>query len=324
MIEINTKDKLFIKIEDTEMKTQKILERSDLQEYIVNSWDIFTNEIGLPDIYYIGKEIVPHESVKDRIDILAYDPNDSKTVIIELKRDKDKTQLIQAISYAGMVNTWTSEDYINNIQNTGDEIKRNETKDYFQNNEIGSGIKLILIAEYFDPEIILAADWLTTEHNLSITAFKIQLHKVDQKILLEIDQKYPLKELEDAYEARKKRQTQQTETISKRTWDDIKNNIKYSFGKNVIDYLINKLGQGDSGRARFVTTISNDIIKKFVISFRYNYINIYSWVSNKDEGKEAIKKIFGDDFIVTEWQDGLTFNLTTEEEYDKFKNWLTI
>lgn len=315
MTEINKIDKTFLKIEDTTMKEQKIMERTDLQEYIINSWDLFTNEIDLPNIYYIGKEIVPHDSVNDRIDILAFDPNDSKMIIIELKRDKEKAHLIQAISYAGMVNTWTSEDIIAKLQNKDDEILQ-----YFKNNEINFGIKIVLIAEYFSPEIILAADWLRTEHNLNISAFKIQLHKFDQKILCEIDQKYPLKELSDAYEARKRRQTQLASVDSKISWEDIKNKIKYDFGKNVIDELSKKYNQGDPGRSRFVTTISYSGINNLVISFRYKYMNIYSWVQNKEEGKEILKNLFGDSFTVNEWQDGLSFNIYTEEEYNKLKN----
>jgi hypothetical protein len=319
MVEIIKKDKKFSKLEDTSMKEEKIMERKDLQEYIVNSWEIFTNEIGLPDIYYIGKEIVPHNSVKDRIDILAFDPNDSTMVIIELKRDKEKTHLIQSISYAGMVNTWSSKDVIENLQNKDDEII-----EYFKNNEIDFGIKIILIAEYFDPETILAADWLKTEHSLNITAFKIKLHKYDQKTFLEIDQKYPLKELSDAYEARKRKQSQQEMSGIKRSWEDIKNKIKYEFGNEVIDYLSKKYNQGDPGRARFVTTISHDGINNLIISFRYKYINIYTWTLNKEEAKEKVKKVFGENFVINEWQEGISFNIVSEDEYNKLKNWFNI
>lgn len=319
MIGIDKKEKSFFKIEDTNMKTQKILERNDLQEYIVNSWDVFTNEIGLPNIYYIGKEIIPHDSVKDRIDVLAFDTNDSNIVIIELKRDKEKTQLIQAISYAGMINTWSSEDIVSKLQEPDDEVI-----EFFKNNDMEFGIKIVLIAEYFDPEIILAADWLKVRHGIKINAYRIKFFNIDQKILVEIDQIYPLKELSDAYVARKGKQMQQETSSSKRSWSDIKSKLKYDFGENAIDLLINKFGQGDSGRSRFVTTLSKDEMNNIIINFRYKYVNIYSWVTNKENGINNIKKIFGENFIINEWQEGLSFNLTTEEEYTKFINWLNI
>jgi hypothetical protein len=318
MLEINIKDKKFIKIEDTVMKDQKIMERYDLQEFIVNSWELFTREIGLPDIYYIGKEIKPHNSVQDRIDILAFDPNDSNMIIFELKREKEKRQLIQSISYAGMINTWTSQDIIQNINTKNDELLG-----IFTDNEIDFKIKIILIAEYFDPEVILAADWLKTEHDVNINAFTVQLHKLDNKILFDIEQKYPLKELADAYEARKKKQNQ-SNTQHKRTWDDIKQKLQYSFGKDAIDYLLKNYSQGDSGRSRFVTTASKDGINNVIIGFRYKYINIYSWVSNKEAGKEVLKKIFNEDLTINEWEEGLSFNIDAKDDYNKLIEWLDL
>ena len=138
---------------------------------------------------------------------------------------------------------------------------------------------------------------------------------------MEVNQIYSLKEWSDAYEARKRKQIQQELSTPKRTWDEVKSHLEYDFGKKAIDYVINKFGQGDSGRARFVTSLSKDGINSITINFRYKYINIYSTVSNKEEGKNSIKKIFGEDFIINEWEDGLSFNLYTEDEYNKFKNW---
>jgi len=320
MIEINKKDKKLSKTEDTTMKEERILETRDLQEYIVNSWDVFSSEIGLPNSFFIGKEIVPHDSVKDRIDILAFDPNDPndpKMVIIELKRGKEKTQLIQAISYAGMVHRWTSKDVIEKLSQTKTD---DEVLEYFRNNETEFGIKIILIAENFDPEVIFAADWLNSAHNLSITAFKVKLHKFDQKLLLEIDQKYPLKALSDAYETRSNKQKDNSTT--QRTWDDLKTNLKYNFGGDFINYLSNNCNPGDPGRARFVTNISYNGIKNLCIYFGYKYINISTTVSNKEEGINILKEFFGENFEVREGQEGLSFNIRTEEEYIKLKNFI--
>jgi hypothetical protein len=318
MLEINLKDKKLIKIENTEMKSQKIMERNDLQECIVSSWQSFTNEIGMPDIDYIGKEIYPHNSVKDRIDILAFDRNESNMIIFELKRDKEKTQLIQSISYAGMINTWTSADILSKISKGNDELR-----ELFSGNEIDFGIKIVLIAEHFDPEVILAADWLKTQHDVNISAYTIQLHKLEEKILFDIEQKYPLKELKDVYEARKRKYDQKNKE-TKRSWNDVKQKLQYKFGKDAIDYLCKNYSQGDSGRARFVTTISKDGINNIIINFRYKYVNIYSWASNKEEGKEILKKLFNGNMTINEWQEGLSFNITDEEDYNKLIKWLDI
>jgi hypothetical protein len=318
MLEINLKEKKLVKIEDTGMKSQNIMERNDFQEFIVNSWEVFTNEIGMPDIYYIGKEIIPHGSVKNRIDILAFDQNNSNMVIFELKREKEKNHLIQSISYAGLLNTWTSKDILEHLGNKNDELV-----EYFSNNEINFGIKIVLIAEYFDPEVILAANWLRTEHLVNISAYTVNLLKLENKIIIDVEQKYPLKELSDAYEARKTKQIQR-ENQSKRTWDMVKQKLQYDFGKEAIDYLQNNISTGDPGRGRFVTNISKDGINNIIFSFRYKYVNIYSWVLNKEDGRETLGKLFGSKITINEWQEGLSFNIFEEEDYNNFLKWLNI
>ena len=116
------KNDKFISLPETDLKTNNLLERTNLQEAIVNSWSDFIKEIKMPNLQLIGQEVIPHDKVKDRIDILAFDPNDNIPVIIELKRDKNKFQLLQGITYAAMVSLWDSEKFIKEAkkQNSSD------------------------------------------------------------------------------------------------------------------------------------------------------------------------------------------------------------
>jgi len=317
MLEFDEKNKIMTKIVETDLKEQKLMERYHIQEAIVNSWDVFTKEIGLPEIRLIGTEINPHKSVKDRIDILAFDENDSNIIIFELKRDKEKEQLLQSISYAGMINTWTSNDIIESIKDN------NDLKELFQNEEIDFGIKIVLIAESFEPEVILTSDWLRTIYGLNISAYTIKLHKFNGKILMDIEQKYPLKELSDVYEARRKRSIESNSNEKNVTWENIKERVEYPYGKNAIDYLLEKYS-GDAIRRRFTSVKSKDGINNIIIHFGIKYINIYSFVKNKENGKEVLKTIFGNDFEINEWEKGLSFNIYKEDDYKKFIEWLEI
>src|SRR5690606_6197533 len=92
--------------------TNGLLERFNLQEAIVNSWEAFTKEIKIPELIYIGNEVVPDQRIMGRVDILAFDPNDNVPVVIELKRDRDKYQLLQGISYAAMISNWPAEQFL--------------------------------------------------------------------------------------------------------------------------------------------------------------------------------------------------------------------
>ncbi len=84
MIQFDTKNKSFTKLSATEFKSENVLERYDFQEAIVDSWTTFRKEIGLPECFLVGKEINPHSSVNDSIDLLAFDPNENELIIIEL------------------------------------------------------------------------------------------------------------------------------------------------------------------------------------------------------------------------------------------------
>ena len=72
-----------------------------LQAMICEAPDAFCEEIG-ESLWVIGQEVRPSDSVPDRIDILAVDEAGG-AVVIELKRGTHKLQLLQALSYAGMV-----------------------------------------------------------------------------------------------------------------------------------------------------------------------------------------------------------------------------
>jgi hypothetical protein len=56
MLKFDTGKKAFEKLETTELKAEKILERYDLQAAIANSWELFKNELGLPNAFLIGQE----------------------------------------------------------------------------------------------------------------------------------------------------------------------------------------------------------------------------------------------------------------------------
>jgi len=82
----------------------RILERADLQECIYNSSSEFFAEIG-ERVFVLGKEVIPSQTVPDRIDLLGIDV-EGTTVIVELKRGSTKLQMLQAVSYAGMLSRW--------------------------------------------------------------------------------------------------------------------------------------------------------------------------------------------------------------------------
>src|SRR5207249_1790843 len=112
MLKYETATRSFTRLISSSLNEARILERTDLQAAIVRSWEEFREEIGMPELIYLSQEVKPHSSCNDHLDILALD-EDGQPVVIELKRGSQKLHLLQAISYAGMVSTWSKDDFLN-------------------------------------------------------------------------------------------------------------------------------------------------------------------------------------------------------------------
>src|SRR5882672_4414766 len=104
MLRIDGSNKKLIRLEPKTMRESGYWERRDIQNMICHSPGAFCDELG-EYIHIVGAEIQPTEFVQDRIDLLGVDP-DGVAVVIELKRDSDKLQLLQGLSYAAMLSKW--------------------------------------------------------------------------------------------------------------------------------------------------------------------------------------------------------------------------
>jgi hypothetical protein len=321
MYQIDLDKKVFKKIDSTFHKNEKMMEKYHLQQYIFNSWELFKNDIGYPGAILLGQELKPHDSVQDSIDLLAFDQNTSCLIVIELKRDKNKLQLLQALSYAAMVATWDSDKLISSVKNKD---ITSEALDFIKNYETNQNVKIVLIAEYYDPEVILTCDWLSTNYGLDISIFSVQLHKVENKVFLDIDQKYPLPELSETYESRRK-VTQNINNQNDISWEDIIPNLKYPFAKNGIDLCRRLKGEGDPKRRRFIHVIRGyGHFELISFNFREKYLNIYVNCKEKNECTNTIHSVIGNHIEITEWRDGINFNIDNNDDYNKFTTWLKV
>ena len=320
MLKIDSESKKLVELDQSNLVAENLLERYDLQEMIVNSWDNVRKEIGIPTSFMIGKEVKPHESVMDSIDILAYNPDDNALVVIELKRDKNKYQLLQSLNYAAMTGSWDSQTVVDNIQtNISDES--DELRDVISGTELSPDVSIIMISELFDPEVIITSDWLSTRYGLNISAFAVEIHKLQGESFLSFRQRYPLKELSDIYETRHSKRKRTTD--SDKTWDDIIPLLTYPFGKKGISLCL-KHREGLPKRRRFNNIRKNyDGFKWITISFRNKYVNVYTGVS-KEHGIERIRELFGDDFEINEWKNGISVLIRTEDEFNTLAEWLNL
>ncbi|MDA8681255.1 hypothetical protein N9M08_01830 [Porticoccaceae bacterium] len=322
MLKFDTIAGKFEHVPQSNLKENNLLERYDLQTAIVGSWDLFKNEIGFPSAFLIGQEITPDNTTQNSIDLLAYDADDSSLIVIELKRDKNKLQLLQSLSYAAMVAKWDTETILKTITNNSPEDSE-ELIDLVESNVITTDVKVILVAEQYDPEVIVTADWLTTSYGLNISAFALSLHTLNDQTFIDLDQRYPLRELSDVYDSRKAKKRSKARTLKNLSWDDVIPKLAYDFGKTGIEICL-KHNSGDAPRRRFSSIRTNfDGFTWITINFRAKYINVYM-KGVFDSDHELINSKFSDTIELSRWRDGSNFNVTTQQQFEELIVWLQL
>lgn len=321
MLKFDEARKCLEKLDASEMKSEGILEKNHFQSAILQSWDLFRNEIGLPSAFLIGDEVNPHSSTQDAIDILAYEPDTSSLVVIELKRDKHKLHLLQALSYAGMMSTWDADTIISKINPRWNPDPQ-ELIDLVNSSELSTDIKIVLIAEYYDPEVILTANWLSGTYSVDITAFAVSLHKMGDQTFISLDQRYPLKDLADSYEERRRRKDRKRPKQDV-TWDDVLPTLEYPFAQRGIQ-LCSRIRSGEPARRRFGSLRCNyDGFTWISINFRRKYINVY--LKGDFEGaQERLQSYFKDEITINTWRDGFSFIVETESQFEDLVKWLKL
>ncbi len=321
MLKFDEARKQLQKLAATEMKAESVLERQDLQQAILRSWDLFKNEIGLPSAFLIAEEVKPHVSTQDAIDILAYDPDNSAMVVIELKRDKHKLHLLQALSYAAMISKWDTEMLISKIKREWNPEPQ-ELIDLISSTELNSDIRILLVAEYYDPEVILTADWLSGTYAVDITAFTIRLHKIGEETFLTLDQRYPLRELADSYEVRRKNKAKKRPQDDV-TWEDVLPTLEYQFAGRGIE-LCSRIRAGEPARRRFGSLRSDyDGFSWISINFRRKYINVYL-KGDFDGAQDLIQGHFEEQLNIGTWRDGFSFQVETQSQFENLVSWLKL
>jgi hypothetical protein len=179
MLRIDKNKKKLVRLQKSALAQADHWER-DLQSMIVAAPGSFCQEIG-ESLWLLGQEVQPSAAISDRIDILAID-EDANSVIIELKRGTNKLQLLQALSYAGMISRWTEDQFVEtlarNFSGSKDDA-RSKIEEHAGSNlsSINKAQRIILIAEDFDPALLVTAEWLHEKFGVDIRCYRIQLSR---------------------------------------------------------------------------------------------------------------------------------------------------
>lgn len=205
-----------------------ILERDDLEEWVIRQPDLLDEELLIITSEYAG-----FEQTRDRLDILALDRL-GKVVVIELKRDQADTHTdLQAIKYASYCSTLTAEDLQKEYRSfwsdrRGEELSPEqvgeefidflgpEAEDTIEPTDEGwadFGLddqpRIILAAGSFGLEVTAPVMWLTREYGLDISCVRFDAYEDDGRVLLTGRTVIPVPEAEEYMTKRREKEERQ-------------------------------------------------------------------------------------------------------------------
>lgn len=317
MLKIDPQAKQLTPLAETTLQQASIFERYDLQEAIVRSWGAFCGEVGFEELFLVGKEIVPHDSCGDRIDILALG-RDGVPVVFELKRHRDRLHLLQAIAYAAMVARWDAQRFLREIRPGSEEA--DELASLLRDGTFPLRTpKIVLIAESFDPEVVLAANWLSS-FGVDISAFAVSALQHGGDVLLSIDQRFPVAGVDDVYERRATRAAPQPGQDA--TWEEVLEKVNFDFARRAVEIFRRRI-EGSPARRDFASIYASSPLGRMGIAFRRNYLKVYT-NDQSPEAEQILRDRLGPAIPIQTWgsdktqNSGFTFKIETEEQFERF------
>lgn len=292
----------------------------DIQAMIIATPDSFCEEIR-EHLWIIGQEVKPSEAVSDRIDILALDESGS-AVVLELKRGTHKLQLFQALSYAGMISRWPPDRFVEtlsqNYRQSLDEARSNiEDHTGSDVSSINNSQRILLVAEDFDPALLVATEWLHENYGVDIRCYRLELSQEQEREYLTCTCIYP--PLEIATLTRGTNPAGRARSDSWNTWTDALDSVENSAMR---DFFMAEIGKGQENRLRYrelIYRIGNK--RRFWVACRKEHVHVRQ--GGRFPGDEAFwRTLVSAPKEVAERDNGrsLRFHLAKPEDFAAFKS----
>jgi len=318
MLRIDRATKTFQPLDQRLLPEVGIRERSDLQQMIKATPEPFFRELG-ERLLLVVEELRPTDFVDDRIDLLAVDET-GVAVVIELKRGGHKLHLLQAIAYAGMVAKWDSRRFIaERARLTGhaQDATEDELEDFLGDAaSLNHSQRIILIAESFEYEVLVAAEWLNERFNVDIRCARLSLSGDSANDFLTCSVIFPPPEITE-HAAR--RGISRVPTPAR--WSDWTEALSDSDNPALIDFFKRQLANGvPNNLSRRFITIPVAGRGLFRVSARKN--RAYVWQSGRFQDDLAFwKERLSPQSEVAEVADGkrVRFYLTSEADFRRFE-----
>jgi len=178
-----------VKVKETKLQKEKFLEEN-LEDWIAADPSL----LGEP-LLIVGRQVLIPD-VRDRLDLLALDP-DGKAVIIELKRGKLKDPVdMQALRYASYISKWGFDEFERHARGflgkqADPEFNFNELYENFcseagadETPEVNTDQRMIIIGSEVKEKLGSVALWLR-EHHVDIKVIEVDAYREGESLLVQ-------------------------------------------------------------------------------------------------------------------------------------------
>ena len=199
-----SRNRELVSLSPTSFAIEGILERADLQAALRDNIAVLGD-----DLLVVSEEFGEFQDVRRRIDLLCVN-RDGQLVVIELKRTEDGGHMeLQALRYAAMVSTMTFDQLVDayarhlmRVEPASEGEARTRLATFLddvggEDTVLDRRVRILLVAAGFDPQITTTVLWLNDLYGLDIACVRLVPYRVDEKLILDVQQVIPLPEAEE-------------------------------------------------------------------------------------------------------------------------------
>jgi len=181
----------------------------------------------------ITTQFAGFDRTRDRSDVLALDEA-GKLVVVELKRESDSRQDLQALRYAAYSATLRVDDlvelYVAHRLRHGEEITEAEARDTFAEQVADANLedldddekpRVVLVATEFPIGVTATCLWLRENYELDISCVQLVPYMLDGRLLISSSVLIPLPEA-SAYTVQRDRKRQRAKSRQRIDWDVVR------------------------------------------------------------------------------------------------------
>ena len=167
MLRIDETSKTLVAPQAGALVTEASPDREELLALVGASWEAFVQEVGLPNLRLLATE--PHPG----IDLLAFDAQAGRAVIVQVTGETVEWQLIRALQAAAAFAAL-------------DAAELASVNEALEAAVPGDSPQVVVVAGAYDPRALSVASWLSRRHGVDISTYAVSVLRFGNERLLSV------------------------------------------------------------------------------------------------------------------------------------------